>query len=167
MILDRKLQLNLLEKIAECYPFEWDDYERSVGSEDYLKIAINLHYLKGHGLLEAKTTKLVGDLSDDEDRSILIMSPIITEKGLDFLADDGGLSAILGIVTIKFEAEQLKILLESKIMAADLPPADKHKLIDGLRSLSSESIKHLTTKIVDLGWDNLPTLIRIIQSNLS
>lgn len=94
-------------------------------------------------------------------------APTINQNGLDFLANDGGVSAILGAVTIKFAADQLKLLLESKIMATNLPPADKHKLIDGLRSLSAESIKHLTTKIVDLGWDNLGTLIRIIQSNLS
>ena len=55
MVLDRKLQLDLLTKIAECYPFEWDDYERNVDSEEYLKAAINLHYLMGHGLLIVST----------------------------------------------------------------------------------------------------------------
>ena len=38
MGLDRKLQLDLLTKIAECYPFEWDDYERNVDKlEDELR----------------------------------------------------------------------------------------------------------------------------------
>lgn len=44
---------------------------------------------------------------------------------MDFLADDGGLSAILGTVIIKFETEQLKAILAAKIMSSDLSPERK------------------------------------------
>ncbi|AOA58224.1 hypothetical protein [Acinetobacter larvae] len=168
MILDRQLQLELLKKMESSYPNHYKfDEEYDFGTEEYCIAVANLYYLMQHGLVEHTSVNISRSLDDKGNRSFQFQTPTINQKGLDFLADDGGLSAILGVVTIKFEADQLKLLLESKIMATDLPPADKRKLIDGLRSLSAESIKHLTTKIVDLGWDNLETLIRIIQSSLS
>ena len=166
MILDRQLQLELLQKMSTSYPEFYnfrDEYE--YGTEEYNKVVSNLYYLMQHDLIEDRSIMESKSMSGRKEPQISL--PTINQNGLDFLTDDGGLSAILGVVTVKFEADQLKLLLESKIMAADLPPADKHKLLDGLRSLSAESIKHLTTKIVDLGWDNLGTLARIIQSSIS
>ena len=90
----------------------------------------------------------------------------ITHIGMDFLADDGGLSAILGVVTIKFEAEQFRTILESMILSSNLPTERKQTMIDALRELPAESIKHLTTRIVDAGWDNLDSLMTIIQNSL-
>ncbi|GAA5003549.1 hypothetical protein GCM10023206_07380 [Acinetobacter puyangensis] len=166
MILDRKLQLELLNKMASTYPEFYDfNHEYSHGTNEYNKAVANLYYLLQHDLVE--TGSVLRSNAFDGLKRLQFGTPTINQIGLDFLADDGGLSAILGVITVKFEADQLKAILESKILAADLPPADKHKLLDGLRSLSAESVKHLTTKIVDLGWDNVGSLIRIIQSSLS
>ncbi|MBJ8501382.1 MULTISPECIES: hypothetical protein [Acinetobacter] len=168
MILNRELQLKLLKKMSSAYPNFYDfnkEYNRE--TVEYDAAIANLYYLMQHKLVEPNSVIVSTSIGDKGIKKFQFGSSTINQNGLDFLADDGGLSAILGVVTVKFEAVQLKAILESKIMAADLPPADKHKLIDGLRSLSGESIKHLTTKIVDLGWDNLGTLIRIIQSSLS
>lgn len=169
MILDRQLQLELMTKMAEVYPLAYDFSEelRILDDNQSKKICANLYYLQSHELLEPKSIFLQMAFGGPQNHSFVLGYTRLTQKGADFMANDGGLSAILGVVTIKFEADQFKLLLESKIMATDLPPADKSKLIDGLRSLSGESIKHLTTKIVDLGWDNLGTLVRIIQSSLS
>ena len=163
---DRKLQLDLLTKIAECYPFEWDDYERNVDSEEYLKAAINLHYLMGHGLLAENSTVAKPNMTGDGGGHVLIMSPIITEKGLDFLQDDGGLSAILGVVTVRFEADTIRTILQLKVDQSDLSPADKQKLQSVLQELPAENIKHLSTKIVDMGWDSLGSLMSLIQSSV-
>jgi hypothetical protein len=166
MILDRELQLELLSKIAECYPFVWTDYERKPDSAEYHKIAINLNYLKGHGLLTENSTKVVHSKSGDGGGSILIMKPEITEKGLDFLKDDGGLSAILGVVTVRFEADTIRTILQLKVDQSDLSPVDKQKLRGALQELPAENIKHLSTKIVDAGWGNLGSLMSLIQSSL-
>lgn len=168
MLLDRHLQLELMNKMASTYPLAYDFSDEIKNLTDYecSKIYANLFYLQSHGLLHPDSIDLTMGFGGNQNHLFTLHHTRLTEKGADFLVDDGGLSAILGVVTVKFEAVQLKAILESKIMAADLPPADKNKLIDGLRSLSSESIKHLTTKIVDLGWDNLGTLIRIIQSSI-
>ncbi|ENV03451.1 MULTISPECIES: hypothetical protein [Acinetobacter] len=167
MILDRNLQLELLTKMSSAYPNFYDfNKEYNHGTTEYDTAVANLYYLMQHKLVESDSVIASASIGDKGIKKFQFGSSTINQNGMDFLADDGGLSAILGVVTVKFEAVQLKAILESKIMAADLLPADKHKLIDGLRALSSESIKHLTTKIVDLGWDNLGTLIRIIQSSL-
>jgi hypothetical protein len=166
MILDRELQLELLSKIAECYPFAWTDFEKKPDSEDYLKTAINLNYLKGHGLLSEDATSVRPSTSGSGGGVILISKPKITEKGLDFLKDDGGLSAILGVVTVRFEADTIRTILQLKVDQSDLSPADKQKLSDVLQELPAESIKHLTTKIVDTGWDGLGSLMSLIQSSL-
>ena len=166
MILDRELQLELLSKIAECYPFAWIDYERKPDTPEYYKIAVNLNYLKGHGILTENSTKVVHSTSGNGGGSILIMKPEITEKGLDFLKDDGGLSAILGVVTVRFEADTIRTILQLKVDQSDLSPVDKQKLRGVLQELPAENIKHLSTKIVDVGWDNLGSLMSLIQSSL-
>ncbi|MGE8572937.1 MAG: hypothetical protein ACN6NW_12955 [Acinetobacter amyesii] len=166
MILDRDLQLELLNKIAECYPFAWTDFEKKPDSEDYLKTAINLNYLKGHGLLSEDATNVRPSTSGNGGGVILISKPKITEKGLDFLKDDGGLSAILGVVTVRFEADTIRTILQLKVDQSDLSPADKKKLHDVLQELPAENIKHLSTKIVDVGWDGLGSLMNLIQSSL-
>ena len=166
MILDRELQLELLNKIAECYPFAWVDFEKKSDSEDYIKTAINLNYLKGHGLLSEDATSLRPSTQGNGGGAVFILKPKITEKGLDFLKDDGGLTAILGVVTVRFEADTIRTILQLKVDQSDLSPADKKKLHDVLQELPAESIKHLTTKIVDTGWDGLGSLMSLIQSSL-
>lgn len=166
MILDRNLQLELLSKIAECYPFAWTDFERNPKDDDYFKMAVNLNYLKGHGLLSENSTDVKPDTSGKGGGAIFILKPKITEKGLDFLKDDGGLSAILGVVTVRFEADTIRTILQLKVDQSDLSPVDKQKLRGVLQELPAESIKHLSTKIVDVGWDNLSSLMNLIQSSL-
>ncbi|WEI20136.1 hypothetical protein PY247_10670 [Acinetobacter proteolyticus] len=165
MILDRQLQLELLEKLRDTYPKHCDlDKDYQSDNDNYKKATSNLYYLMQHGLVSEKSLLISSGLGGHF--RMQFGSPTITHRGLDFLADDGGLSAILGVVTIKFEADQLKLLLESKIMASNLPPESKQSMIDVLRELPAESIKHLTTKIVDTGYDNLDSLMNLIQNSL-
>lgn len=165
-MIDRALQLQLLNKLADCYPFVWTDYVRTPDSEEYFQIAINLHYLKGHGLVAENSTSVKHNLMGEGGGNLLIMKPLITEKGLDFIQDDGGLSAILGIVTVRFEADTIRTILQLKVDQSDLSPVDKQKLHGLLQELPAESIKHLTTKIVDVGWDGLGSLMSLIQNSI-
>lgn len=164
MLLDRELQLELLTEMSEVYPSQIDVSERhEYGSNEYYKLIANLAYLQDHKLISDKSLLVSKSMDGNSFQPYLAA---ITHTGMDFLADDGGLSAILGVVTIKFEAEQFRMILESMIMSSDLPAERKQTMIDVLRELPAESIKHLTTKIVDVGWDNLDSLMTIIQSNL-
>lgn len=166
MILDRNLQLDLLSKIAECYPFAWTDFERNPSGDDYFKMAVNLNHLKGHGLLSENSTDVKPYTSEKGGGTIFILKPKITEKGLDFLKDDSGLSAILGVVTVRFEVDTIRTILQLKVDQSDLSPVDKQKLRGVLEELPAENIKHLSTKIMDVGWDGLGSLMSLIQSNL-
>ena len=164
MLLDRDMQLAVLTELSEVYPASLDLSDRyEYGTDDYRKLVANLAYLEAHRLISEKSvlvSRSIGDHYAQPNRSS------ITHTGMDFLADDGGLSAILGVVTIKFEAEQFRTILESMILSSNLPTERKQTMIDVLRELPAESIKHLTTRIVDVGWDNLDSLMTIIQNSL-
>src|SRR5690606_5343312 len=126
------------------------------------KFVANLAYLEAHKLISEKSILMPNTYGD---YNAMPNISAITHTGMDFLADDGGLSAILGTVTIKFEAEQFRTILESMILSSTLPAEQKNTMISTLRELPAESIKHLTTRIVDLGWDNLDSLMTILQNS--
>lgn len=163
MILDRKLQLELLEKMSSTYPDFYNfNNEYCEGADAYHKVVANLYYLQQHNLIEERST-LRSNAMDGLKR-LQIHLPTINQNGLDFLADDGGLSAILGVVTIKIDPEQYRQILITRVQESNLPSEQKHQVVSALQSLSYESIKHLSTKFVDLGWDNLGSLAQLIQN---
>ena len=164
MLLDREMQLAILTELSEVYPASIEmDGRYEFGTDIYRKFIANLAYLEAHKLISEKSvlvSRSIGDHSAQPSRSS------ITHIGMDFLADDGGLSAILRTVTVKFETEQFKVLLESIILSSDLPTERKQTMLDALRELPAESMRHLITKVVDSGWDNLGSLMIVIQSIL-
>lgn len=161
-MLDRKFQRELLTKLAETYPLRFDhrDLCRSMDDDAQHKYAANLMYLEEHGLAESGVNVgLNGDYT--------LAQPKITAKGLDFLADDGGLSAILSVVTVRFEQEQLRSIIEAKISTSNLAPEEKGQLLTALRSLPAEATKHLTIKLLDQGLSLLPDVGHFILKLLS
>jgi len=161
MKLDRAYQLQLLQMLAEFYPnsFNPKEYFNEMPQEEEEKYAANMAYLDEHGLVESRIeTNMAGVYT--------FLPPKITAKGMDFLADDGGLSAILGVVTVKFHEETLREMMENRIAYSDIPQTEKKKLTDGLRSLPADSIKHLTMKLLDKGLENLPAALPLIQTAL-
>ena len=166
MLIDRKFQKELLVKLSEEYPYTYDfsnDY--AYGTPDFERAIANLYYLQSHGLITDKSIFISKSLGGGKGRIQFGLSEI-THKGIDFLQDDGGLSAILNIVTVKFEADTLKAILENKINQSDLDPEHKQSMIDSLRELPAESIKHLTTELLTRGLDNLPAAILLIGTYL-
>lgn len=158
MKLDRDLQRQLLQNFADIYPGRgqagnWDQGPEAVNA--------NLSYLIEHGLINAAA------ISHPISGPVRIANIAITAAGLDFLADDGGLSAILGVVTIKLHDETIRSLIESRIEEADLPAEEKTGLLHQLRELRGESIKHLTMKLLDVGMENLPAALPLIQKTLA
>jgi hypothetical protein len=83
-----------------------------IDDNDRNRLFANLTYLQGHGLCEPL-------LSQGVDGHFSWGGAKITPQGLDFLEDDGGLSAILRTVTVKLHAETLTELLSARIDAAD------------------------------------------------
>lgn len=159
MTLNRQLQLQILQRASKAYPSNLKPGDLDLKG-DTMEIVKNIHYLNDHGLLECHFS---GALGQPIKRPHSIKA---THKGLDFLADDGGLSAILGVVTVKLHEETVRQLISQKIEYSDLPTEEKSSLLLAVRDLPGEAIKHLTTRLLDLGMDNLPSAIALIRTAL-
>lgn len=158
--LDRDLEKKILETAFKAYPrpISFSDICGSSERED--EFMAEVKYLSEHRLIKV-------DIKANLNSYMVIASPIyITKDGIDFLQNDGGLSAILGVVTIKIHDDTIKKLVSEKILASDLPQPQKQKFLDQLRSLPAESTKHLVMKLVDAGLENTPKLLPLLQSLL-
>lgn len=157
MFLDREKQRILLIDLRRHYPGYASRTELipSWVADDGIDqgYAKNLHYLAGHGLVELRT-------NPDRPRSngpSGIVQARITAKGLDFLEDDGGLSAILGTVTVRLHADTIRDLIEAKIVESkDVPEEDKPGMIAALKGMREEGLKQLTQRVVGYGLDQAP-----------
>lgn len=162
MKLDRILQREVLAKLCDTYPDDFDGPElfRAFTHIEPGTFYANLIYLNQHGLIDLSA----GQYYDGER---YVISASATNQGMDFMADDGGLSAILGVVTIKLHDDTIKLLIESKILQSNLPEPDKKRFLDQLRELPAETTKHLVLKLVDLGLEKGPEAIATIGRLLS
>ncbi|RMC99868.1 hypothetical protein EAY64_06040 [Aquitalea palustris] len=88
----------------------------------------------------------------------------ISSSGLDFLEQDGGLSAILGTVTVKLHADTIRDLLETRIMESQLPVAEKKRFVDQLKELPGEALKTLTNKLIEKACDNPEAVVSVFNS---
>lgn len=159
MNLDRYLQKQVLEKLAKQYPGVWylsDEDWRFVATIGEVKLHANMMYLHGHGLIDYKY--------EYRPQSERLGRSSITVKGLDFLEQDGGLSAILGTVTVKLHADTIRDMLEAKIMSSQLPSEEKKHFIDTLKELPAEALKTFTNKLVELACENPQAVFTTLQN---
>ena len=158
-ILDRVYQLDLLKMLATSYPQAFDvrPMAREWDKAAERRYAANMVYLDEHGLVESEITFGING-------HCMFGLPRITANGMDFLEQDGGLSAILGAVTVKLHGDTLTELIGQRIALSDLSQPDKKRLIDQLRALPGETIKHLTLKLVDTGRANWPAALQAIET---
>ncbi|WP_066271545.1 hypothetical protein [Hydrogenophaga palleronii] len=148
--INRALQLELLNRLAKQYPLQVDV---QTWDEELPGAFANLAYLAEYRLVD-----LGGEGQLSADYEVAFAS--ITAAGLDFLADDGGLSAVLGVVTIKIHSDSIKDLIALRIDQSDLAPAEKKRWLDSLRALPAETTKHLVLKLVDKGLESGPQAIQ-------
>lgn len=156
MKVDRALQRKILEKLYEEHPYQITHQKLpSLHPDDPELVYANLVYLHGHGLVEVIKPNFNIPISSRDDE-LLFSSARITSQGIDFLENDGGLSAILKVVTVKLHEETLTALLQRRIQESDIPPADKSALTKQLESLGDEGAKHLLLKALDAGLAQAP-----------
>lgn len=158
MNLDRALQQRTLEFLREHYPDEIELSELE-GYQNDSQFMGNMFYLEEHGLIQApaKRTGIYGLPSE-------IVTAKITADGLDFLEDDGGIGAILKTVTIKFDPEDLRKLIEAKIENAPIKPEEKSSMLKTIKQLPAEGLKELTKKLVGLGLDHAQDVPQLLQT---
>ena len=127
--MDRALQRKLLERMRRAFP----DRLYNLTDVEWERAAGQMLYLEGHGLCDA-------GLSPNMSGGHAWTGSIITSAGLDFLESDGGLGAILGVVTVKLHADTVRDMLAAKIDASDLPPEKKSGIKAALRNLPSAAL---------------------------
>lgn len=157
VLLDRTLQRRILERLAGGYPNRLAAQAFKGWTPETLAIAANLAYLEEHGLVSSDMRALM-------DGRAHFTHAKITAAGLDFLADDGGLSAILGVVTVKLHDDTIRQLLLAKVDASDAPSSVKDRLREAIKNLPAEGLKATTMDLLKAGLDQLPDAIpRLVQ----
>lgn len=157
-LLDRDFQRELLTDLKRLYPHQADLTRRN-GGEDDSRLMVNLQYLHEHGLVEFRWQKFVSG----EHRMV---DAKITARGMDFLAGDGGLSAILGVVTVKLHEDTIRDLLIARIQAADGEQGVKDALIAKVKHLPADALGLLTTRGLDAAMSKVPDLLSLLQGLL-
>jgi hypothetical protein len=155
-LLDRALQRQLLTELAETYPEPLPS--ESLGfQQDDRRWNVNTMYLAEHALIEVSTARPMSE-------GMSVIEARITARGLDFLQDDGGLTAILGVVTVRLDAETIRALIEDKIDETDMPPEEKSRLTKWLSTAGTEALKEATKRLVGAALDHAPDALRLLQT---
>ena len=154
--LDRDLQRTLLLQLRAPYPGVLRSAQLRPDA-DRPEMLRNAAYLTEHGLIASEITQYL-------DGTIRLQSAKLTAKGLDFLEQDGGLTAMLGVVTVRLDAETIKGLIADKIEASPLPAAEKSRLIAWLQQAGQEGLKEATKRLVVAALDHVPEALQLLQT---
>ena len=158
MEIDRKLQFEILIYLKSHYPKKLSHKNwiplQELASETHL--IGNMIYLEEHGLIVS------GIVVGREQHQISVMNLRITAKGLDFIEKDGGLGALLNIVTVKIHEDTLA-KIETFIALSSLSQTDKTGLLAQLKLLPSYAIEHLARDLVDLGLEQAKEALPLVQ----
>ncbi|KGM56148.1 hypothetical protein N799_04985 [Lysobacter arseniciresistens ZS79] len=157
-LLDRSKQRDLLWKLASAYPETVD-----AGDLDPIcpgnGLRVNIAYLQEHGLVDAKFQQYI-------DLGTQLTWGKITAKGIDFIADDGGLGAILNVQTIRLHEDSVRALLIKQVEASDVSQSVKERLVDKLKSMPADGIGTITEKALEAGLKALPNVAHWLQALL-
>ena len=159
MILNRELLHMVLEVCAAAYPEGVNPSELAdaCGVAEARPFIANVLYLAEHGLVVCKLTRYLSDPS-----SLGVCT--ITAKGLDFLADDGGLTAILGTVVVKLHADTIRDMLLAKAEAMALTAPEKSALRKQIENLPAAALQAATSRLAQEGLSHVSDLVHWMRS---
>ncbi len=159
--LDREVQKELLEFLGARYPAETGHDELLKAGFSEAAASANLEYLAGHGLLERSEQRL---LRKPFYPHVWVK---LSSAGIDFQLGDGGLGAILGVVTVRLHDDTIRALLIDKVQASAGPEGVKAKLVDAIKSAPAETLRTVTQRAVEAGIQNLPNAVQLLQGWLA
>lgn len=155
-LLNRDVQYQILRNLAEVYPREMHGAQVLPDEPDNTA-NVNLTYLHEHGLITCTFYPTLGDPYP------LPHAAKITKDGLDFLSDDGGLSAILGVVTIRFDDLTLKALLVERIEKENGDQGLKAQMIAAVKAMPAEALKAVGEKAIAAGIAGAPAGLHALR----
>lgn len=159
-VIDRQLQRSILEMLAGAFP-EWRQASAVMPLRSLTEVLGTLWYLEGHGL--------VAQERDEFEPAVgfgMISGPRlwrITSKGLDFLEDDGGLSAILNVTTVRLEADTLKALISAHVDALPAPAEEKSRIKDAIKDISADALKDVAKSLIDQAMKHGPQAYEVLR----
>jgi len=154
--LNRSLQKNLLIEMERFYPQYVDIHSLTDIFPNEPKISANLHYLAEHRLIDLNFELMA-------DGTYAYGPPRINQRGMDFLADDGGLEAIIGVVTIKLHDETIRSLLEEFVEMRSEDTSVKASAIKAIRNAPASAIQKFSEYAIQKGLENLPGITPMLQ----
>ena len=155
MEINRDRQNEILEILHKFYP---EPTREVVRPQEELLDCATILLLEEHGLVKAGLTRKL-----DGEYMWVAQGTVITAKGIDFLADDGGTSAKINTITVKIHTDSIKAILEAKLDQSDLPVEKKNWLRNQVNTMSDESLKIVTKSLVQKGLDHIPDLYKWLQ----
>lgn len=161
MKLDRDLQRKLLEELREHYPAPYYTNRMEHLHEDARHLIANAAYLAEHGLIDGEIRMTSSGRGD-----FMPTKFVLTAQGLDFLEDDGGLTAILGTLTVRLHADSVRDLITAQIEASAMESTAKAQLIAQVKSLPAKGLEAVVTGLAREGLARLPNAIAWLQTSL-
>lgn len=175
MNVDREQQKEILQILFDEYPWTSNVSHQKIFQmfkAEPERTTGNLLYLQKHGLIENAITVHPGynpsdypsddlpesmgvvgvlDTSVDEYGPAHLQWPALTEKGIDFLLGDDGLSSILNIQRVRIEESSLKLLSTTLIELAASSKENRQPLIEKLMDAPVEGLKEYVKDLVKEG----------------
>lgn len=152
--INRELQRQLLAEMAQAYP-QGVDFNALPGEEG--EKIINLSYLGELGLCDPGLHPSIGGLYS-------VSEATINASGLDFLADDGGVSAILNTITVRLHADTIRDMLAASVDKSNATPEEKSLIKKHLADLPEKALEAATTQLVGVGLRSLPDAIAWLRT---
>ncbi|MGM8931418.1 hypothetical protein [Salinicola halophyticus] len=155
---DMELGNELLEKAAEAnpQPLAIDDYNKARGKDAVTPV---VSYMVQHGLVEGPARRRMGTLDSYAEITI-------TAKGLDYISEDGGLTAQDKLVIVRLEAQTIRDLVMAQVELSQAPKHEKTLIRRRLEALPEEGLKHLTSQLVELALKATPDAIQTLRTLL-
>lgn len=149
---NRVVQRELLKELYDASPYGINQnrkfyYEEAFGSINNL--VANIMYLREHELIDCALEQVLSGAF-----IVVLEGAKITNKGIDFMRDDGGLSAILNVQTIKFHKDAV-VVLEDLIAISNMNDSEKEKAKSTLGELSTEALKTVVQAATTAGLTKL------------
>ncbi|NDL70524.1 hypothetical protein [Vreelandella alkaliphila] len=162
-MIEKACYINILKKLAQDYPSEKPHYEFKWHDNKDIE-SVNMHYLHESGFVEIERVHKVGVVPmypGSMSRPIKTQpkrgKAKIIKAGMDYLREDGGLTAELNILTIRLHPDtisDIRELLTARIDASNaICEDDKPEAKDWIGNLKDEGVKQLTTRLISLGID--------------
>lgn len=118
-----------------------------------------LSYLDAHGYIQNHCQQMM-------DNGWTWGGAQLTATGLDYLSEDGGLTAEEKIITVKLDEDTIKALMCSAVERSSAPDAEKTTLKQRIKSMGTAALKDLIPDLLSKGIESTPDLIQWLGTNL-